>query len=186
MTREKVPAGELPDAQQKRKQRKQGPLASAIFGIVYEVVAILLIFLVMFSFVFGINRNRDEDMKPSIRDGDMTVFYRLDKDYSVEDPIAIRLGEEIVVRRVAAIAGDTVDFQNGQFILNGIPQSESYVYEKTEQFTTGPDFPLTVPEGEVFVLGDAREHATDSRVFGCVRIEDTYGTVVMVLRRRGI
>jgi type IV secretory pathway protease TraF len=38
----------------------------------------------------------------------------------------------------------------------------------------------------VFVLGDAREGAADSRIYGPVNTEDTLGTVITVIRRRSL
>ncbi|MCL2750775.1 MAG: S26 family signal peptidase [Coriobacteriia bacterium] len=39
---------------------------------------------------------------------------------------------------------------------------------------------------EIFVLGDARGGATDSRIYGLVQIDNTHGTVMTLLRRRGL
>jgi signal peptidase I len=50
----------------------------------------------------------------------------------------------------------------------------------------GIEYPITLAVGEVFVLGDARENATDSRVYGAVNEKDTLGTVIAVIRRRNL
>ncbi|MBY4797109.1 S26 family signal peptidase [Collinsella sp. AGMB00827] len=47
-------------------------------------------------------------------------------------------------------------------------------------------FPLTVGEGQVFLLGDNREQASDSRILGCVDIAKTEGKVVAILRTRAV
>ena len=166
--------------------KKETSLRDAILGIVYEILVIVLLCLAAYALIFGLLRLNDASMSPSVKDGDLVAYYRLDKKYAVQDPIVVRQDDGLAVRRVAAVAGDTVDFRDGMLVLNGIPQAESYAFGKTEQFKIGPQFPLTVPQGQVFVLADAREKATDSRVYGCVPISKTYGTVVMVLRRRGI
>lgn len=168
------------------KKKKTTPLFLALLSVGYELVVILFGYLLLNALVFGIYRIRDNAMAPAIKEGDLVIFYRLDKEYRVDDPITLQADGTIMIRRVIGVAGDTIDFKDGQLVRNGVPQSETGVYETTEQFTEGPDFPLTVPEGFVFVMGDSREHSLDSRVFGCVRTTDTYGTVVTVFRRRNI
>ena len=71
-------------------------------------------------------------------------------------------------------------------LINGSLQQEQEIYQKTERYQEGGEFPLTVPEGQVFVLGDSRSGATDSRIYGSVEIEDTLGKVMTVIRRRSI
>ncbi|MBQ8063628.1 MAG: S26 family signal peptidase [Clostridia bacterium] len=53
-------------------------------------------------------------------------------------------------------------------------------------FKEGASFPITLKEGEIFLLGDDRENAEDSRAFGAVKAEDTLGEVMTVLRRRNL
>ena len=50
----------------------------------------------------------------------------------------------------------------------------------------GINFPLVVPYGEVFVLGDSRRSAQDSRIYDTVPIDDILGSVVSVVRRRNL
>jgi signal peptidase I len=90
------------------------------------------------------------------------------------------------VRRVVATAGDSVDIVEAGLVVNGALQQEPEILNKTERYQDGVDFPLTVPEGQIFVLSDSRNGANDSRIFGCVRIEDTFGKVMTVIRRRSI
>ena len=149
-----------------------------------EIVLIATVVLAIYCFLFGFFRANDRSMFPAVRDGDLVVYERLDKDYAQRDLLVMKADGKKQVRRVIGVPGDTIDFKDGILLLNGIPQDELGIYEKSEQFKEGTAFPLTVPEGQVFVMGDAREHATDSRMYGCVNSEDTYGTVMLVVRRR--
>lgn len=69
-------------------------------------------------------------------------------------------------------------------LVNGSPQQEPGIYEETKRYAEGMDFPVTLRDEEIFVLGDAREDATDSRVYGIVQADDTLGKVMLVIRRR--
>lgn len=90
--------------------------------------------------------------------GEIVVFTRPDEPASSEDESAINL-----IKRVVAIAGDTVEVKNAKLILNGQTISEPYA-----RWTDGgPEYgeygPATVPEGHIFLLGDNRDHSKDSR-----------------------
>ncbi len=74
-----------------------------------------------------------------------------------------------------ATAGDVVDITEDGLTINGAPQQEHQIYEKTQRYDTGVDFPIKLQEGQIFVLGDSRENASDSRVYGAVDVKDTKG-----------
>lgn len=85
------------------------------------------------------------------------------------------------IKRVVAIAGDTVQAKDDQLYINGQPVPEAYLVPKklttaaagitlTESFG-----PLTVPPDSVFVLGDNRNNSTDSRVIGPVNLKQVVG-----------
>lgn len=136
-------------------------------------------------FLFGITLVPDESMKPAIREGDLIVFYRLQKQYSAGDLVIVNDGERKEVRRVVAVAGDEVSFSEDGLIVNGYRQSESDIYTETLPFSEGITYPLVLDDGQVFVMGDNRPQSEDSRLYGAVDIETgTEGEVMTVIRRR--
>ena len=88
------------------------------------------------------------------------------------------------MKRVVAVAGQTVDidFGDGTVYVDGVELEEPYIREPT--FTDeGTVFPLTVPEGSIFVLGDNRNNSTDSRDLQLGPIDTDYilGKAVLAL-----
>ena len=73
-------------------------------------------------------------------------------------------GGEPIVKRVIATEGQTVDidFDAGVVYVDGAALEEPYTREPTWT-QEGTEFPLTVPEGSIFVMGDNRNHSSDSR-----------------------
>lgn len=157
-----------------------------IASLLFKVGAFAALFVVLFSFVFGAFRYADVSMAPRIADGDMAIDYRLDKDYAARDAIVFSYDGNRLIGRVVALAGDVVDITADGLEINGSLQQEADIQGATTQVSGGVTFPLTVGEGQVFVLGDNREEALDSRTFGCVDIDRTEGTLVALLRTRGM
>ena len=156
--------------------------------LLLKIGVIALVVVLFFTFLFGLIRCQEPWMSPAIKDGDLVIFYRYtSQGYLPQDVIALDYRGERHVRRVVAVEGDTVDITSEQgLIVNGSIQQELEIIYKTERYEEGVDFPLIVPEGHVFVLGDRRDGATDSRIYGCVKISDTQGKVITILRKRGI
>lgn len=70
-----------------------------------------------------------------------------------------------LIKRVIATAGQTVDIDDGRVLIDGQAIEEPYVYGKP----TDPgsvEMPLTVPDGQVWLMGDNRPASGDSRFFG--------------------
>lgn len=169
------------------KAAKVHPVWKDLLFLFIKIASVTLAFVLLFTFLFGLTRVQDPSMDPAVRDGDLVIFHRYTQSgYWPQDVIVLSYNGQTQVRRVIATAGDTVDITEAGLMINGALQQEPGIYEKTERYQDGADFPLTVPEGQVFVLGDSRTGATDSRIYGCVKIEDTLGKVMAVIRRRGI
>jgi signal peptidase I len=151
-----------------------------------KIAVIVAVMLLVFTFVYGLHYNAEPGMNPSIKDGDMVLYYRWDKNYRADDLLLVNFQGQKEVRRVVAGAGDTVDITKEGLIINGALQQEPEILQKTERYEEGVDFPITLKEHEVFVLGDAREQATDSRIYGAVNIDDVQGKVIALFRRRNL
>lgn len=84
----------------------------------------------------------------------------------------------VFLKRVVAIAGDTVEMRNGTLFVNGSRVVESYAPRSNRVPTVAP---IQVPAGEVFVLGDNRDQSEDSRDFGPVPVSTVIGSPVAVV-----
>lgn len=171
---------------QKKYRQSEPSLLQDIFYLFLKIAAILVIFILIFTFLLGIFQCKEIGMKPAVKDGDLVIYYRLDKNYRISDVAVLEYEGKKQVRRVVAVGGDTVDITEQGLMVNGSIQEEQEIYTDTSQFQKGIDFPVTLKKGEVFLLGDNRASATDSRIYGPVEVKDTMGKVMTVLRRRGL
>jgi signal peptidase I len=84
------------------------------------------------------------------------------------------------VKRIVAMAGDTVELKNGVVYLNAVKTREFYINTPAAIEDSGP---TVVKPGTVFVMGDNRLRGSslDSRVFGLVHLQDIAGRAVLRL-----
>jgi signal peptidase I len=80
---------------------------------------------------------------------------------------------ELYVKRVIALAGDTLEIAGNQVFVNGRPLPEPY----SKGPTYPPMGPLQIKEGACFVMGDNREESFDSRTFGAIPLDSLEGKI---------
>jgi signal peptidase I len=81
-----------------------------------------------------------------------------------------------LIKRVVAIAGDTVEIHDGKLFVNEAEVDEPYLLEEA---TMGDFGPIVVPADSVFVMGDNRDVSYDSRRFGPIANENLVGEAVL-------
>lgn len=134
-------------------------------ALVGSVLAVVLVFTFLIRLI-GVDGH---SMVPTLQNGDrlLVLSSLLDHDYEYGDIVVLReesFLEEPIVKRVIATEGQTVDidFEAGIVYVDGEALDELYINEPT-YMEEGTEFPLTVPEGCIFVMGDNRNHSSDSR-----------------------
>ena len=120
-------------------------------------------------------------MSPLIRSGDRIVVDETKQaraDLRDGDVIAIRRDDAIVLKRIMALPGETISGDNRKVFRNGKLVDETYLASPTDDNADSISFDSrTVPQDELFVLGDNRDHSLDSRneQFKSVKLSDVVG-----------
>ena len=159
----------------------------AVLLYLHDIVGLLVIVVLLFTLVFRIVVVSGTSMNHTLLDGDFLLllsntFY---KDPKAGDVIVASLDSfdngAPIVKRVIATAGQTVDIRDGAVYVNDVKLDEPYTWADTKT-TGGVQFPVTVPEGCVFVLGDNRGNSTDSRspMIGMIDTRQIVGKVIFL------
>lgn len=167
------------------QENRKPSLLQDIVALLIKIFAILTIFVLLFTFLFGIFTVKDVSMSPALQDGDLVFFYRLANGFVASDAVVVEYEGEKQVRRVVAVSGDTVDITEDGLFINGAFISE----ESSDEillYQDGITFPVTVPDGHIFVLADVRNGPADSRMYGTVSENDVLGKVATIIRQRNI
>ena len=177
----------------RRIKRSEHSVKDYQYFILRLLIFIVVIWVLFFKLI-GVTHMPNNDMYPRLDSGDMVLFYRLDKNVVAQDIIAFESttpehpdSKELFICRVVAVAGDTVEITDaGQLLINGNAVIESNIFYSTPRYVGYTEYPLTLGEGECFVLSDSRNSGTDSRYFGPVKKENILGTVITILRRNNL
>lgn len=168
-----------------RSQRAVYSLKDDLVDLAIKAAVATALAFALFGQVFLVMQAHGMSMYPSIKDGDVVVAFRMQRDWARGDAVVYRSDGERLIGRIVARESDLVDIrEDGTILINGAVQEGEILYPTYP--ATEIDYPYVVPEGRFFVLGDFRTNALDSRVLGPVREEDLDGKVVTVLRRRSI
>ncbi len=144
-----------------------GKAWGAFYDIVNSVESAVVIIFLIFTFVFRAVGVVGDSMLPTLNDGDWLAVTSYKKSYGRNDIIIITQPndrDEPLVKRIIGLGGDEIDidFDEHLVFVNGRLVNESFISEPTS-YRGDVEFPLTVPEGYVFVMGDNRNKSLDSR-----------------------
>jgi len=116
-------------------------------------------------------------MLPTYQDKDFLVLWK-HGDIDRNDIIAFNSHnplEELYIKRVIAIEGDHLVIKDSKVYVNDELLDESYINEP--EFLG--DIDVIIEDGHLFVMGDNRNHSTDSRVMGQIDVDDVLGKVLI-------
>lgn len=165
----------------KEKRTKSSPLRVVIEVIVIIVVAVGLATLVT-NYVVQPYEIPSGSMEDTIQVGDRIFSEKIS--YFNGDPEQgdiVTFGDvtnpkRVLIKRVIATGGQTVDLRDGKVYVDGVALDEPYTEGKpSEDLNSGITYPYEVPEGYIWVMGDNRTNSADSRAFGAVPVDNVTG-----------
>ncbi len=142
-------------------------ISSIVYDVFSSFMTAMIIVCVMFTFLFRLVCVDGDSMKNTLHNGEWLIISNFFYEPEYKDIIIASReisNQKPIVKRVIGVGGDVVDidFNTHQVKVNGVVLEEPYIAEPTSR-KGETVFPLTVPEGYVFVMGDNRNNSLDSR-----------------------
>lgn len=162
-----------------------------------EFIKVIILFIVVMLIAIGFRRFviepyniPSESMVDTIEVGDIVMAQKLTLEmgktpkagqivtfHNVDGELDEKGNVVVYIKRVIATEGQTVDLKDGYVYIDGRKLEEEYTDGKpTEDLHSDRvEYPFTVSEGCIFVMGDNRTKSSDSRWFGEVPVENVTG-----------
>ena len=144
-----------------------------------SIAVAMVLALIVNQFIFAMVQVEGGSMLPTLESKERLVVTKLFYKPEAGDIVVVKshaLGKHII-KRVIAVPGDEIELQleTGNVIVNGEVLEEPYIFEKMRYIGSAYNYPIKVPEGYVFVMGDNRNNSQDSRNLGVIAFEDVVG-----------
>lgn len=172
-----------------RRERKKGNrrILGKYDGLKYgwlmdarKFILLLIAVFLVFRFVIGFSFVKGDSMLPTLKSGEVVMYFRMLSEYKEGDIVSVRVPQgEYYVKRVIATAGDTIEIKNGGVFLNGELLEEPYSQDETLAQEGAVRYPLTLEKDQIFVMGDNRDVSMDSRTFGVVGKRQIKGKILL-------
>lgn len=161
-------------------EKRPGTWQQEFYSELKMLVAILAAVILVFQFVLQLVVVVGDSMYPTLHNRDILVAWRLNDHLETGDIVVIHKEtaaiQETIIKRVIATGGQTVelDYERNAVYIDGVLLEEDYInWEEADPMEeTGDVISIDVPEGSVFVMGDNRNHSTDSRFTDAVGMVD--------------
>ncbi|HCM88372.1 MULTISPECIES: signal peptidase I [Vagococcus] len=174
----------------RKKYRKINPL---VFDILIGIFTTLILFFIVGSFFFSIDKVRDNSMYPLMRNGDKAFISKNTKSINRFDIVAFESGNHIEYRRVIGLPGEMVKYADDYLTIDDQKIDEKFIMDQINEYGKKGEIYTQSHQGEngfqtkkipkdfYLVLGDNRPYATDSRQYGLIAADRMKGKVNYLL-----
>ena len=178
-------------AQQAEEQKKSGGALRWLGSFLFMVVCVFVLSFLLKTFVLQPYEIPSGSMETTIMTNDKVFAEKVSYVFSqpqvgqvvtFADP---QIASRTLIKRIVATAGQTINLSGGSVYIDGEKLDEPYTNgQATEPLNTASnvhlEYPYTVPEGYVFVMGDNRTNSQDSRYFGAVPVSSIEGHAFLI------
>jgi len=157
----------------------------AALEIIQALALAVIISVVLNLFVVQVTEVRQKSMESTLLQGDRVLVSKVDYRFGTPargDIVVFQPTTDSTipyVKRVAAVAGDTVDLKDGNLYVNGTKTEYAGAHGATAPQSPALTYPLKVPADSFFALGDNRLASSDSRSFGPQPDDRIIGKVIL-------
>ena len=144
---------------------------------IYPYVIIVAVVVLVRTFLFTPIRVDGPSMNPTLKNGDIMILNKISK-VDRFDMVVIKSDrlDDVLIKRVIALPGETIEVRNGITYINGKKLKDKYAFGKTSDVGK-----MKLKDDEYFVMGDNRRVSADSRIFGTFTKKDIKGTTKFVI-----
>ena len=173
--------------EQKPEENTKRTLSKTVVEFISVIATSIVAIMLIFTFAFRIVGVSGPSMMNTLINGDWLIVSAFITEPERGDIVIITQPNsfnEPIVKRVLAVGGDTIDidFDKATVSINGKMINEPYLGSPTTNDEHAWQYPLTLKEGQVFVMGDNRQHSSDSRSPDIGLIDENYILGQVLLR----
>lgn len=166
-----------------KEEEKPKSFLKELYEWVQAIAVAMVLALLINQFVFAMVQVEGSSMLPTLESKERLVVTKLFYRPKAKDIVVVKSHQlgKYIIKRVIAVPGDVLDIDaaTGDVSVNGEVIDEPYILEKLRSGGNANSYPLTVPEGFVFVMGDNRNNSQDSRNLGLIAYEDVVGRAAL-------
>jgi len=153
----------------------------------YPYVVIVIVVVLFRTFIATPVRVDGSSMDSTLKNGDILILNKLDKDYERFDVVVVNITVDgktsKLVKRIIGLPGETIEYKDNELYIDG-KKIEDVTTERTNNFSIKDLYDVEeLPDNYYFVMGDNRNSSRDSRdnTVGLIKKEDIVGTTTIRL-----